>query len=184
VKKDHRHPFYVKTSDITIKVLGTKFNVRAYPDEKTIETTLVSGAVDIIERGKKESEAISLKPNQKAVCEKSYSLEFVQTNTLQRVNYKKETKLPVAIQKEVKTEVYTAWTNNVLVINNESFDEIVRKLERWYDVKITLEAGSLLYSRFSGKFDRESIQEVLDVLRLIQPFKYTMSKNKIIISAD
>lgn len=184
VKKDHRHPFYVRTSEITVKVLGTKFNVRAYPDEKTIETTLVSGAVDIIEKGKKESEAISLKPNQKAVCKRYYPLEYLQTNTPLPVNHKKEIKLPVVIQKEVKTDIYTAWTNNVLVINNEPFNEIVRKLERWYDVEITLDAKSLLYSRFSGKFDRESIQEVLDVLRLIQPFRYTISKNKIIITAN
>jgi transmembrane sensor len=194
VKKNPLKPFYVKTNGITVKVLGTKFNLKSYPDENIIETTLVTGSVEILENegtaGKKERKhpSVVLKPNQKAVFTKNAQLTQVENPAGQdNVNQLSGQITPetlihtIAVEEKVKTELYTAWKNNLLIFSNESFAEIIKRLERWYNVEITLKNESLSRTHFSAKFDRESITDVLNALQMIQPFKYEMDKNKIII---
>lgn len=187
VKKDKTRPFYVKTNDVTIKVLGTKFNIKAYPDENVTETTLVTGSVEITQNklldSDQQNKILLLEPNQKAIFKKGVnSISAAEGSS--KVNMNNESPKPKAaliVQKAIKTELYTAWKSNLLIFNNESFSEIVKKFERWYNVEITLESDQLSNIRFSAKFDRESIQEALDALKLIQSFNYKIHKNKISI---
>lgn len=190
VRKNTKWPFYVKTNGMTVKVTGTKFNVKAYPDETITETTLVSGSVEILE-DKKESPLkllAVLKPNQKAVFNRGKISTQELTTETKEIDIKEKQTIthiakPLDIEESVKTDDMTCWKNNVLIINNEKLSELTKKLERWYDVEITLKDERLANIRFSGKFDKETIQEVLNALMFIQPFTYDINKNKIYIKS-
>jgi ferric-dicitrate binding protein FerR (iron transport regulator) len=188
VRKNTKWPFFVKTSGMTVKVTGTKFNVKAYPDESLTETTLVSGSVEILEEKKEKTPKLLavLKPNQKAVFNRENVM--VEQSQKENQNIKPREKIGNApgkpiidIEESVKTEDLTCWKNNVLIINNEKLSDLSKKLERWYNVEISVKSDALANIRFSGKFDKETIQEVLNALMFIQPFSYDINKNKIII---
>lgn len=197
VKKNSHRPFYVKTKDVTIRVLGTTFNVKSYPDENTSETTLVSGSVEILQNSALNDKTnkiniapIFLKPNQKAIFTretgKTELKELKKEQTKERTH--PQSTLPiqlitrVAAQDQSKTDIDIAWKNNKLILNNDRFGDIIKKLERWYNVEITLKNSTLADAHFSARFDRESIVEVLNALNIIEPFHYEINKNIITIS--
>lgn len=188
VKKNQASPFLVKTKDITVRVLGTKFNVKSYADEDLTETTLVTGKVEIVRNESNTKIAVTeeplvLTPNQKAVFyRESNHLSVNQPTVAGDESLKHHTaELKVLVQKEIKTENITSWKNNILVFNSEPFDEIIKKIERWYNVDVKLQYTKLSPVVFSGKFDKESVEEVLHALSLIEPFRYEINKNKILI---
>jgi len=190
VRKNSKWPFFVKTSGMTIKVTGTKFNVKAYPDEILTETTLVSGSVEILEDKKEGSPKLLalLKPNQKAIFNRENVVIKEPISEKKELKNNKKISTPhfkalIDIEEDVKTEELTSWKNNVLIINNEKLSDLTKKLERWYNVEISLKNEALSNIRFSGKFDKETIQEVLEALMFIQPFSYEISKNKIKIKS-
>jgi ferric-dicitrate binding protein FerR (iron transport regulator) len=197
VKKNSKRPFYVKTQDVTIRVLGTKFNVKSYPDENTSETTLVSGSVEImknnsvqIEEGKKNiTEHIFLKPNQKAIFTRTTGQTELKEVTKEQPKERVKTEpitpvqliAKIADQDQKETDIDIAWKNNKLILNNDRFGDIIKILERWYNVDITLLNPALADVRFSAKFDRESIADVLNALNIIEPFHYEINKNIVVI---
>lgn len=134
VKKD-AIPFYVNVSGIKVKVLGTSFNIKAYPEEKTIETTLVTGKIEIFKTGNspEKTPLATLLPKQKAVYQKA-------ENEIEMQEEKPETDAfaaapvimkPIKIEQSVKTELTTAWKDNEFVFDNERFEDIIKKVERW-----------------------------------------------------
>ncbi|NWJ52921.1 MAG: FecR family protein [Bacteroidetes bacterium] len=199
VKKNKHRPFYVKTNDITIRVLGTKFNVKSYPDENTTETTLVSGKVEILRNSDLDQKAntktvatIVLRPNQKAIFTRETGNTILKEQEKEEI--KEKTNIPaqkaiappllvanIADQNKAKTEIDIAWKNNKLILNNDRFKDIIKKLERWYNVQITLQNQQLGDVRFSAKFDGESVTDVLNALKLIEPFHYEINKSNITI---
>jgi len=189
VKKDAKHPFYVHTSDITIKVLGTVFNVKSYPEENTIETTLVSGSVQIFDN-KDEKQAdkdrlkqiATLSPNQKALFLKNnHEMTTVSNETKVHKTEMEPISPHMLILNKVKTDVTIAWKDNRLVFDNEKFEQLLPKLERWYNIKIVNDFPDINTSRFTGKFDLETIEQALQALQITTPFNYTMEKNKLTI---
>lgn len=187
VKKDAAHPFYVQTSNLTIRVLGTVFNVKSYPEENTIETTLVSGSVQIFENGSKSASSLKqialLKPNQKAVFYKTKANGEQPKRGNPDNAHLETTQVPLhlKVESEIKTDLYTSWKDNKLVFNNEKFESIVPKLERWFNIEIENTYTELNSSRLTGKFDLETIEQALNALQIITPFKYSIEKNKIMI---
>jgi len=184
IRKDSRHPFYVKTRDITIKVLGTKFNVKSYADEKTVETTLVSGKIEILSvKGIKsdKQQILVMKPNQQAIFQR-LSGEIVISELPENSPEQEIRPVERRVFKKVDVNTIIAWKDNRLLFRDESFDELSRKLERWYDVDIEIQDKDLAKALFSGIFENETIEQALDALKLATPFKYKMNKNKIIIS--
>lgn len=185
VAKDARRPFYVNTQGMKLKVLGTTFNVKAYPDENTEEATLVSGKVEIyassdkIESGK----PVVLKPNQSAVFDKSGNNlhSFSQTDLATTEILPVELRA-IKTQPTQKVDQTISWKENRLIFDNESFNDLVVKIERWYDVKIVVNDPELSTVRFTGRFDKETIQQVLNALVTIAPFNYTIKQNLITIS--
>jgi ferric-dicitrate binding protein FerR (iron transport regulator) len=180
VKKDPTHPFLVKTDAITIKVLGTKFNVKSYADEKTIQTTLVSGAVEIYSNKKELSEnnkLLTLVPNQQAIIEKN-----IENASLIENQEKKDLTVSDTLALKNQIDIVVAWKDNRLVFRDEKFDDLSKKLERWYDVEIDIRDTELRTVLFSGVFVKETIEQALDALKLATPFKYQMKKNQIIIT--
>ncbi len=179
VKKDPEHPFFVKTDVVTIKVLGTKFNVKSYSDEKTIQTTLVSGAVEIYSNKKglsQEKRLLALKPNQQVIIVKGTESSTISSNLKKSI-----IALDTMVAKP-QLEEAVAWKDNKLVFRDETFHDLSKRMERWYDVKIEIKDEELLNAIFSGAFVKESVEQALDALKLATPFRYTMEKNYILIT--
>lgn len=193
-KKDNKIPFIVKTSEIDIKVLGTSFNVMAYSDEETIETTVVKGSVCIIRKGLESSpdQNIILKPNQKVTLLKKGSqviLSEIETEKPTLIKSTKTTqpispteKEQILISPKVDIELHTAWKDHRLIFQSETFENIAYKLERWYDVKIHIQNEELKKYRYTGKFvHKETLNQVLEILNLTTPINYTFKQNDLYI---
>lgn len=184
VAENKHKPFIVKTSDIHIKVLGTKFNVKSYPEEDFVETTLISGLIEIeeISTVKEQKMNITLHPNQKAT--------FTRTTrklALDDVSQQKMTPKPIRkirIIEKVDPEPITSWKDNKLIFNNELFKSLMPKLERWYNVDIQLEDTVINKYRYTGLFEKETVEQALDALKLATPFEYSINKNVIRIVAS
>ena len=193
-KKDNKIPFIVKTSEIDIKVLGTCFNVMAYPDEEIIETTVVKGSVCIIRKGLKSSpdQNIILKPNQKVTLLKKGSRVILSEIETEKPTLIKSTKAiqPVSptkkeqilVSPKVDIELHTAWKDDRLIFQSETFENIAYKLERWYDVKIHIQNEKLKKYRYTGKFvHKETLNQVMEILNLTTPINYTFEQNDLYI---
>jgi ferric-dicitrate binding protein FerR (iron transport regulator) len=187
ITKDIERPFYVNTRGIKLKVLGTTFNVKAYPDDNTEEATLVSGKVEIFASSDKteSGKPIVLKPNQIAIFDKSKnnfeSINKTHSTNVQIVPAKLKT---INSQTFLKTEQTISWKENRLIFDNEQFSSLIVKIERWYDVKIVVNYPELNSARFTGKFDRETLEQVLKALATVTPFNYNIKQNLITISKN
>lgn len=182
VFKDKKTPFIVSTSGIHIKVLGTTFNVKSYPEDKNIETTLVTGAIEIFnDKNKKHStNHIYLKPNQKISIPKNNSSHQEQIENINSEPVKILEITPKSIlETDINTANYTAWKDNKLVFDNERFSDIMIKMERWYDITIEIHSPEISDYRFSGKFEKETLQQSLEALSLIAPIRYKIIKDKV-----
>jgi len=193
-EKGNKTSFIVKTSGIDIKVLGTCFNVMAYPDEETIETTVVKGSVCIIRKGLKPSsdQNIILKPNQKVTLLKKGSRVVLSEIETEKPTLIKSTKTiqpisptekeQILVSPKVDIELHTAWKDDRLIFHSETFENIAYKLERWYDVKIHVRNEELKKYRYTGKFvHKETLNQVLEILNLTTPINYTFKQNDLYI---
>lgn len=181
VVKDSSHPFIIHTGIIDIRVIGTAFNVRSYPEEKNTETSLIRGVVEIT-YGNDRSKKVVLKPNEKLIV-KNDSVEL-------QDNKKHPHKLqegPVMILTTVhrnkgdSAAVETLWTKNKLAFEDETLEQVAKKIEHWYNIKVTIEGEQLKSTEYSAVFDDESLQEVMYALQLSGNFKYQFKKKELII---
>lgn len=183
VAENKNNPFFVKTSTITIKVTGTEFNIKDYPDEGIIKTTLIEGSVEILDnKNMNHSSQIMLRANEIATFNK-----FNKTFRVDQISKKKSTENNQRIEThklqtiEPTVESIISWKKNQLVFDNETLEEMVTKMERWYGVEITLKTEPT-DERYSGKFVyNESIDQVLHVLSRTTPIDYNIEKNHVII---
>jgi len=178
VKHIKNCPLYVETGDIKIKVVGTRFNVKAYPEENKIETTLIKGKLEIEFPGF-NSGKIYLNSNQKFIYDKT------KIGKVQKTHLDREIKKDILKINEVENLAYdTAWTNNKLIFKNEPFNSLIVLLERWYNVEISLTDSSLMKYSYTGSFENETIEQALTALKLANPvFNYRIEKNRIEIFA-
>jgi Fe2+-dicitrate sensor, membrane component len=160
VTKDRDHPFQVKTADIDIEVLGTKFNLKAYPEEKAVSTTLVEGSVKISSKYEQEL----MLPEQKLTFDK---------------NSRKMT-----VQKIADTSTETDWKDGRFVFRNETLAELKPRLERWFDVDIVFGDEQVKYRRFTGVLSRESILEAVSYFDHSNFVECSIQGNKIIINTQ
>lgn len=180
VVKSKVQPFYVKTSDIQIKVLGTRFNVKSYPDDKVVEATLISGLVEIetLSVDEKERRKLTLMPNQKATFRKSsgqLSTQKNQTPSLSSQGVKE-----IGIYENIDPVPITSWKDSKLIFVNEPFESLLVKLERWYDVKITVRDSALMKLNYTGRFENETVEQAFNAIKVATPnIDYKMNKNKI-----
>ena len=188
VVKDAKHPFVVHTSGIDIKVLGTAFNVKSYQQDPTIETTLLRGMIEVTTREDSKSPKLILKPNEKLVFRKLVNEMNSEEKAAPAPNTKFE---KVQDSRMVKTKLSakpdsvireTSWIYNKLVFDGETLEEVGLKMERWYNVKITIHDEKLRRFRTVASFRNETIQEAMDALKTIAKFDYTMDENNIDIT--
>jgi ferric-dicitrate binding protein FerR (iron transport regulator) len=88
----------------------------------------------------------------------------------------------IQVVNQPNAQLRTEWRNEKLIFANDKLSDILVILERWYDVEIKINYKEIEEIRFSGKFDKESITEVLDILSMIEKFNYKIEKNKVTIN--
>jgi ferric-dicitrate binding protein FerR (iron transport regulator) len=185
VVKDPEHPFIVHTSGIDVKVLGTVFNVKSYPQDETIEATLLRGIIEVTRKDNPNSPKVILRPNEKLIFNKQLSTTSLNTRPAKSADTKQlkiEPDISVApIPKNIpdSEKIETSWVYNRLVFNGDSFQELAEKMERWYNIKIVFKSDDLFKYRFKGVFEKETIQEAMDALKLTARFSYKIKDNEI-----
>jgi len=186
VAKDKSRPFEVKTSNLSIQVLGTVFNLKSYPEEGVIETTLLEGSVALskIVSDNKEQKIYQLEPSQQAVFIKKEG--FLTSDQLIAANLgtneaseRSSEKLLVKHVQDI--DRIAAWKDGNMVFKNETFESIAIKLERRYNAEIIFEDQALKNYRFSGKFDEISIEQALKALQFTSAFNYKIEQGIITI---
>lgn len=169
-------PFKVHTTDFSINVLGTAFNVKAYPDDKTSETTLIRGLISMQSIMDKKN-TITVKPSQKVIFVKNDKLKSDGNETgIKDIIIKK--------YQEVRdtTVVETAWTKNTLEIYDQKFIDIKSDLERWFDVQIIFKSKEVENYKFTATFANDNIIDVLIALKQTGNFNYEIKEKTITIS--
>jgi len=164
VTKNPAKPFVVVTKGLNIQVFGTSFNVKAYPDEKIIETVLVTGKIQLEQNDFSlfKKEKVMLHPGQYAGLKKD------------------ELKLEV---KDVDVESFISWKQGWYKLDKLPLSEVVLKLERYYNIKVIIDDKKLGYLKITGKLDLNSnINQVMDNLAEAAKISYKLDKNTISIS--
>lgn len=173
-------PFIVHTSDFKINVLGTAFNVKAYPDEVTSEATLIRGLITM-EAVDGKGGIITLKPSQKVTFYKKV-IATKKTNLSKPSLARPEIAINHYTLIKDSTIVETAWTKNRIEIYDQDFDEIKDVLEKWYNVEIKFTNTAVEKYRFTATFSNETLEEALKALQGVEYFKYEIQGNQVIIS--
>ena len=159
VKKDTVSPFIVETSQLSVKVLGTRFNVKAYPNDEKITTTLTSGKVEVSIHAQPPH---ILKPNEQLTYDK------------------KTSDIHISV---IDTNDTNSWMVGKLVFTNASAGEIFRTLERHYNTTIDNTANIPASKRYTVKFLKdESLDEILNILKDIIGFDYQQYEKKIVLT--
>jgi ferric-dicitrate binding protein FerR (iron transport regulator) len=178
VTKDAAHPFVIHAGAVTIKVLGTVFNVRSYPIEKKVETSLLRGSVEVTLPGA-DAKKIVLKPNEKLIVESdspgSVALPTLPSKpsvTLGKVHFE---------PRDSSSSIETLWVENKLAFEAEPFDIVAADIERWYNVEVIVKDERVRTLRFTGVFDNSSLEEVMEALQLTGRFQYTINGNRQVI---
>lgn len=161
VKRNEKIPFFVKTKDLQLQVLGTKFNFRDYPEDHEVVVSLLEGKVGLNNLLREEKEAV-LSPDERAVLNKANGLLTVESVTASNASQ---------------------WTDGYLFFDEELFPDIAKELERSYNVKIHIANDSLKTFRFYGNFVRreQNIQEVLEALASTEKMQYKIEERNITI---
>ncbi len=163
VANNNLQPFIVSTEEINIEVLGTKFNVSAYKTDNFNETVLLEGKVNLRKKNKIFGDDIFLLPNQKATYDQS-GKDFL-------------------LKQELNPERYIAWIEGWYEFSNENLQQVLKKLERYYNVSFEYDQNSIAgLLPISGKLDlKDSLDEVMIVLSRVTKFEYKIFKNSVVI---
>ncbi|WP_121809666.1 FecR family protein [Mucilaginibacter kameinonensis] len=182
VVKDAQRPFIVTTPTISVRVLGTKFNVRSYDHDKTSEAALVRGKIEltVLKNPEKKiilnpSEKLTIINNQEPLAKSNIPTGSIAEETpliaLSRIHQAKKDTLPSE----------ALWLENKLAFDAEDFESIAQKMERRYNVNIVFENEEVKKLRFTGKFEKESINKALLSLQKTAAFRYKTDANQIVI---
>jgi ferric-dicitrate binding protein FerR (iron transport regulator) len=153
VAKDAQKPFIVSSQGVEIKALGTQFNVYSYPEEQLVQASLIEGEIKVWLK-EAESRAITLKPNEQVIIQ-AYKMESGAIPYLD----------------------YFLWKQGIYSFHNEPLENVLKKLELYYDVQIIVKDPSINEWTYTGKFrHRDGIDEILRLIRKIH--KFTIVKDE------
>lgn len=158
VTKDLSKMFKVYSGGVSIEVYGTAFNVKNYKDEKKLEVTVENGNVGVIEDG----------------------IKLADLTIGKQLSMNKETKN--VLFNTANVAIVTAWKNNELVFDGTPFEEVIRYLERWYGVSITIEEKMKKKHNYTFKVKTESFRELLELLKEITPLQYRINGKNVVIT--
>lgn len=142
--KDPERPFIVDTKDVSIKVHGTRFNVRSYTEDKGTEATLLEGSISLLVKGDLNKQDIFLVPGEKAILDK------------------KQLKL-----EKFDVDAYQSWRNGQYTFRDKTLQEIITELQRLFNVQIVIRDKALLKENFFVTFAQGlSLDEMLEALNI------------------
>lgn len=161
VSKDKSKPFIVTIKGLQVEVLGTTFNIKAYPDDNQSFTTLVEGKVKL-NSGLQSANDSFLEPDQQAVYDPSTARMVIQ---------------------KVDAKQVMQWTTGRYSFTNQTLDEIMKTLSRWYDFNYKFEDESLQQIRFEGGLNKyESIEPILDIIKETGKVKVKVTGKEVLFS--
>jgi transmembrane sensor len=155
--------FVVSSQDMDVRVLGTSFNISAYKNEPVYKTTLVEGKVSVELKGQADSLSnnLVLSPDQQAIFKRS------------------ETDLSML---EVNASQYTSWMRGKLEFNNESLDQVMKRLARWYDFEYEFENPQAKDFHFSARLNNgENLSTIIEMLEMTTKVKFELREQKIVV---
>lgn len=153
VAQDMERAFIVQTGQTKIQVVGTQFNVQAYPKEDVTEVTVTEGRVRF---SSDNGKSVMLTKDERGFFSKQSQL------------LRKE---------EVATEPYIAWKDNVLVFEDQTLEEIALVLERWYNINVKIKKETLKAHRFTGRYERPSLSRLIKDMSQAMYFRYNLKDN-------
>jgi transmembrane sensor len=159
VTENTKVPFIINTGRVNIEVTGTEFIATRYPHEELTEIILVEGGINLFQGDyhTNKKDIIQLKPGEKALC-----LDSDKKMVIDKVN----------------TGKYLAWKEGLLVFRDDPMPEVVRRLNRWFNVDIQLEGPELKDWAYTATFEDESLAQVLELLKISAPIDYTIKKRE------
>jgi len=158
VAKDAKHPFVVSSGKMKVEVLGTNFNICAYSDENEFSTTLEEGSVKVYNT--KNGKFMKMNPGEQVVLDRN-----ADSFKLLRVD----------------TDLYTSWKENLLKFDDATFEEVIKKMERWYDVRIEVAPGINTKERFTMTIKTESLREMLLLVSKTTKMNYEIKESSVLI---
>jgi len=165
VSKNESDPFIVNAQELDVKVFGTEFNVVAYPEDQETDVILIEGSVGLSKKDK--------------------SLDAASTTLLQpgfKGSFDKEQK--TIDTRKVNTLLYTSWMEGTIVFRNEPFKNILKKLERLYNIQIINNNESLSNETFNAtiEINKETLEDVLHYFNKVHEIQYQIVNNKLVIN--
>ena len=157
VAKDAQHPFIVNADHLNVQVFGTQFNISVYPEDKVTDVVLVEGSVSLYTENinSNTTNDILLKPGYRG------SLNRKENNIS---------------TEQVNTKIYTSWINGELIFRYMTFENILKKLERYYNVVITYESAELAHEEFNASFNNVPIEKILEYLKTTYDVDFTVTE--------
>ncbi len=186
VSHQKNRPFIINTDGLDVKVLGTKLNVQAYPDEKSQAFTLEEGSLELINRNDgEEITVLKMRPGQHAVYIPTLD-QLDMTHEDQAINPQDTIvvsesaaaseridalggKINIGFE---ETSQYTEWKNGKLVLRNDPMPVMLKRIERWYNVKFNITDERINQYRYWATFEEENLDQVLKMLSLTGPVTF------------
>ena len=157
VQHEENRPFLIKVKDVTVEVLGTSFDIKAYDNDGTISVTVETGRVRV-DIDKVNGKSVYLSKNQK--------LEYLPaTNTYQVT--------------DVEASRDLSWRNGILYFDQTPFAEVKHTIERWYGVNITVKDTAIINKKISGEHKNENLISVLEALKYALNVDYEINGKNI-----
>lgn len=158
VKKNTNSPFSVQLGDLTVQVLGTKFNVSNYGTDRMVKMALLSGSIKIT--GTELKKELILKPDELYTYSRQSGKGYIE---------------------QVEAQLYANWIKDKLVFDNEKLSDIIICLEGWYGVSFNCKKSFAERTRMSFTVRGESIDEILSAMEMIVPIKYDIKDDEVTI---
>jgi ferric-dicitrate binding protein FerR (iron transport regulator) len=151
VTSDPKNPFIVMAGQVSVEVLGTKFNVKRYLDDTNIEVSLEEGKINLSADQGSRSQTILMTPGMRAV----YDVRAAKTQ----------------FSREEDIHKYSAWHRGRLIFDDTPFPEVIKTLERWYSVEILIESDEVRRYKLTTTFEDQTIDQVIELLELSSPIR-------------
>lgn len=180
VARNPDKPFIIHAGKVNIKVLGTIFNVKSYPGEKLTEASLIHGSIEVTIKDRPR-EKIVLKPNEKIIVSNEPVQEKPGAPAPASANEPIVAISRLSYEPNDSTIIETSWVDNRLIFQNEAFNELAIKMERWFGVSIQFENAGVQQLRFRGSFTHETIHQALAALKITGGFNYKIDGSNVVI---
>jgi len=179
VAHDSSRPFIIHTGKINIKVLGTSFNVRNYPQDKELETSLIKGKIEVSLDSRPE-DIITLKPTEKLIIAKEQDELSTATKVTNNID-NKVVLTSITYLRHDSLVAETSWLNDKMVFVNQPLDKIAIELERKYAITINFKDEKVKKYRYTGVFENVSLEKVFQLIKYSKNINYKIDDKNIVI---